>query len=496
MLRTLIGKAFLICFGFLILPLIIHSFLLYFHEIRLEQEEIRLFMQTIGTQIEKKISDQIQDDWKVLDSNSPPIFQFFSVQSSAKPLSPSKQFAIIQNKQLLIGKNIDNKGSIFITHPLEKFLYLNKPPFPIDIVIDTPFKDQWVERFPIPNTKMQLVLGTSPNRVYDLQWSHLLFRVGSFIALVLILGGVFVLLLLNKLSKPIQVLQYTLQRIGEGAIHQRYAKQSFGFEINKIGEQLNQAFDELLKVQKIAEKMKIEREKLAHELKIGLEIQKSLLPQTFENMDHLQIQSAFLPAREVGGDFYDVFTLSSGKILIVIGDVVDKGIGACLFSIAIRSTLRAYAEMEDDLSTLLSQANDLFLQDVKESGQFVTLWIGILDQNTLKFANLGHPPALLKREGSIRELTTDNCAMGLKKFSSVLCDSIQLRKNDHLLLYSDGVTETHNEKKQLFGKERLQDTLLLQGGAQPILEEIRRFRNEIPQFDDITILELKVIQPF
>jgi sigma-B regulation protein RsbU (phosphoserine phosphatase) len=180
--------------------------------------------------------------------------------------------------------------------------------------------------------------------------------------------------------------------------------------------------------------------------------------------------------------------------MIAIGDVAGKGISACLYSIALRSTLRSLAEATNDLSQLARQANDLFLLDVKESGFFATLWIGICDGRHLSYASFGHPPALLKQGKEIVELSTGHPAFGIDPFRRIETGTTVLEAGDTLLLYTDGVTEAHDPNGKLFGMNRLKEVLLKQSkpSPEPILQEIVSFSQGAPQHDDIAILLLHV----
>jgi sigma-B regulation protein RsbU (phosphoserine phosphatase) len=284
-----------------------------------------------------------------------------------------------------------------------------------------------------------------------------------------------------------------MERVAEGGAHARYTPQMWGFEINAIGLEFNSALDRLLMHQQEAEKERIHREKLAQELKLGHDMQANLLPKVIPQIHHLKLAAGYLPAKEVSGDFYDVFPLPSGRMLLLVADIAGKGIPACLFSLGLRSSIRALASTTHDLSLLVEKANELFLHDAQESGMFATVWIAILDKNTLHYLNLGHPPALLKRHREIRELSTGHPALGLMKYESLKTHSIQLEPGDELLLYSDGVTEAHHADNELYGLRRLKDSFLRSrfgSSLDSILEEIELFSQNHPQKDDLTLLRL------
>lgn len=504
---SLAQRAFLVCLAFLIVPLFIHSFLLYGREIRLKEQDVRTDLRAIGSEMAQRISDLIHIDWQILEVKSvgwSPLAAVFHAEKIAAPPNVPSHFAVIneQRKSLLAGVLVSQKEARAIAHPLVELLSLKEPAsFPIDASFgnDSLHQDQWVEQFDLPGTDLILLLGTSSLRIYELQKSHVILRVATFLLLVGALGGGIVYLLLRKLSRPINTLRLTMEKVAKGSLHSRYAPQRWGFEVNAIGRYFNETLDALLLHQKQAESERVKREILAQELKLGQEIQTGLLPREFPLIRDLDIGAGCLQAKEVGGDFYDVFPLSSGNILIVVADLAGKGISACLFSLGLRSSLRALAETTDNLSQLLRKANDLFLLDAGETGEFATLWLGILEERTLHYASLGHPPALIKRQGKLIELSTHHPAMGLMPFSTIRAHSHKLETDDELLFYSDGATEAHDAEEQLFGIDRLKQSFLQCTGAvasvsaAQILKDIQLFSKGVPQHDDLTLLVIRVL---
>jgi len=325
-------------------------------------------------------------------------------------------------------------------------------------------------------------------------------EITSFLAIELVIGGGLVFLLLRKLAKPLNVLRLTMARVAEGAVDSRYVNQRFGFEINTIGEYFNETVDALLLHQKKAEEEKIQKERLAEKLQLAQDIQADLLPKKIPIAPHLDIGASYLPALEVGGDFYDVLPLSSGKILLVLADIADKGISACLFSLGLRSSLRALAEsLGDNIPELLRKANDLFMLDAEETSQFATVWLGILDGNLLSYVSLGHPPALLKRNGELIELSTGHPSMGLGHLDEITVSKYELNSRDELFIYSDGATEAHNVDGALYGMVRLKNAFLRTTSSsaaqisKSILSEIQSFSHGISQHDDLTLLLIRFI---
>jgi serine phosphatase RsbU (regulator of sigma subunit) len=493
---SLARRAFLISLALLILPLLIHSFLLYAREIRLEEALIRTDLKALGAQTAQKITAQIHTDWELLAGDAGALPR----KTIDLPPSAPARFAQIDPSKdiLLVGIAISDTHALVTEHSLSSLLALPaEPSFPIDLSLQPLPQDQWQEAFPLPDTNLTLTAGTSKQRIYDLKTSHLLFRIGSFLLIVVVIGGGAVYFLLWKTYRPLNALRLTMERVSDGAIHSRYTPHLWGFELNAIGNYFNETLDAVLRHQAATETEKIAREKLARELQLGHQIQASLLPRALPSLHTLDIGTGCLPAKEVGGDFYDIFPLPSGKCLILVADLAGKGISACLFSLGLRSSLRALATTTDDLSHIVSKANDLFLLDAKETGEFATLWIGLLDARTLHYISLGHPPTLLKRSGQVVELSTHHPALGLMPLDALQPAHRALEEGDELLLYSDGVTEAHNPTQELYGLQRLKTAFLntqgltAQNSADKLLQDVERFSAGASQHDDLTLLLIR-----
>ena len=208
----------------------------------------------------------------------------------------------------------------------------------------------------------------------------------------------------------------------------------------------------------------------------------------------------FIAAKEVGGDFYDF--LSNGQLMLSIADTSGKGISACFYSLSVRSMLRSYGEIHEDLETIVRETNNLFCLDTGDTGVFVTAFIAFFDPKTKRFhySNCGHFPALLQRaNGTIEKLTTPGMALGVVPFDEVATSSVQLETGDTLLLYTDGVVEAHNDAMEMFGEDRLLTSFQNKKGLPPqeivdtMIEEVALFAEGSPQHDDLTIITLKTV---
>jgi serine phosphatase RsbU (regulator of sigma subunit) len=254
---------------------------------------------------------------------------------------------------------------------------------------------------------------------------------------------------------------------------------------------------------------------LERELEIGREIQADFLPKEIPQPPGWEIAAYFQAAREVSGDFYDVFQISENKIGLILGDVVDKGVGAALYMALFRSLLRAafssaifsnsHGEQntsESDHVKLLNNAIELtnkYICRIHHSSTYATLFFGLLDlqSGALDYIDAGHDPPLILNQGQVR-LTLQPTGPGLGMLDDAVFDvkTVQFQAGDILLVYSDGVTDVQNDKGEMYGEENylrlLEHTAL---SAESLLDHIvsnlRDFIGETPQFDDITLLAVR-----
>jgi hypothetical protein len=210
-------------------------------------------------------------------------------------------------------------------------------------------------------------------------------------------------------------------------------------------------------LQQTVEKGTIALQQQEEELKRAREIQQMLLPNVLPQLAGLQISGAWQPAREVGGDYFDVITLDEKRLGICIGDVAGKGITAALLMANLQASFRAFATAEASPQVVCTKLNK-FLSANLASGKFVTFFYAVLDagQRTLIYENAGHCPALLIRGNGVAELLRGNGAvLGVLPDWIYQDSTVQLERGDKLLLSTDGVTEAANTTLEEFGEQRL-----------------------------------------
>jgi sigma-B regulation protein RsbU (phosphoserine phosphatase) len=354
----------------------------------------------------------------------------------------------------------------------------------------------------IPGTDFSMMADSSLETVAIQPSSAMFASILKIILIYLVIGGGVALLITVRISRPLNALCAVMENVEKGNLSARYQHDRVGFEINVIGQTFNRMIDSVIHHVEEARNERMARELLSKELKIGHEIQKSILPKEKPNVPGIEIATGFKGAREVAGDYYDIFVDEEKRLLISIADAAGKGISACLYSLCARSMCRSFASAEKDLGKIMRDTNNLFCFDTGESGNFVTAWVGILDPNTriLRYASCGHLPAILRRrDGSILEIATPGIALGVMPVEDVPVAQIQLEKGDKLLLYTDGIIDSQDSYFEFYGKQRLIEVIKKEGDRtaenliDAILGSVELFSLNIPLVDDRTLLAIHMV---
>jgi sigma-B regulation protein RsbU (phosphoserine phosphatase) len=239
-----------------------------------------------------------------------------------------------------------------------------------------------------------------------------------------------------------------------------------------------------------------ERKKLEQELTLAEETQRSLLPQVLPQVPNLQLHAFSKPTRYVGGDFYDFVKLESGELVGVLADVSGKGISASLLSSmllgCLQMQLRANVPVHESLNRL-----NRFLCEKSSASRFVTIFLFTLDsEGSGKYISAGHNPTYVFRaaNGNIEEIASNNMIVGAFPFATYDAATLQLKKGDVLVAYSDGLTEAENPQGEMLGEERVKNIIRFEAPAgskhleRKLLETIQNFTMGRSQTDDITIM--------
>ncbi len=351
----------------------------------------------------------------------------------------------------------------------------------------------------VPKTNFSLLI-SAPEHVNFVDIPYFFMKILVVLGLIILFGGGGAILLTKKLGRPLRKLIQIMSYVARGDLKKRYTPVSMGFEINDLGEIFNETVSSLDEHIEVAHKERFEKETYEQELFIGKEVQAAILPKELPEFPGVDMAARFIAAKEVGGDFYDFLT--KGRLMLSIADTSGKGISACLYSLSVRSMLRSYGEIYEDLDVIIRETNNLFCLDTGNTGVFVTAFIAFFDPKTKLFhySNCGHFPALLQRaDGSVAMLSTKGMALGVVPFETVATNQVQLQSGDTLMLYTDGVVEAHSNSMEMFGEKRLLSSFQEKKDLSPkqivddIIEEIALFAEDSPQHDDLTIIILKIL---
>jgi serine phosphatase RsbU (regulator of sigma subunit) len=239
-------------------------------------------------------------------------------------------------------------------------------------------------------------------------------------------------------------------------------------------------------------------EQIEREFQLAREIQQKFLPDSIPYIPGWDIDVRWQPARQVGGDFYDLLYLDDTHLGIVIADVADKGMPAALFMTLIRTLIRSAAKEIRSPAGVLKQVNELLFQDAK-SGMFVTVFYGVFDikSGSVIYANAGHNPPIKipYQSNQLDELTRTSMALGVFYDIEIEERGLFLQKDDLLLLYTDGVTEAFSEAEEMFGTQRLFDILNVRHqSSKHILDVIEsavnKFIGRAELSDDLTLVAI------
>ncbi|MCH8069271.1 MAG: SpoIIE family protein phosphatase [Candidatus Marinimicrobia bacterium] len=238
---------------------------------------------------------------------------------------------------------------------------------------------------------------------------------------------------------------------------------------------------------------------MEEELKVAYEIQMNLLPKEAPHIAGYDIVGKSIPAKEVGGDYYDFISVNGHKLAICLGDVSGKGMPAALLMANLQATLRGQTLSTSSCKDCLRRSNKLLFQST-DVQKFATLFYGILDtrKNELCYTSAGHDhPFLFSGEAGPRRLGTGGIVLGFMKDVTYEEEVVPFHPGDVLVIYSDGVTEAMDAKEEEFGEKRLEtlvrDNLVLSSGElmEKIISAVQSFAGDTPQYDDITLVVVK-----
>jgi serine phosphatase RsbU (regulator of sigma subunit)/anti-sigma regulatory factor (Ser/Thr protein kinase) len=280
----------------------------------------------------------------------------------------------------------------------------------------------------------------------------------------------------------------------------RRSEQEYSSDDRKLLDNLAAQAAPALRVGQLVRQQEAEartRQRFEQELEVARLIQQNFLPKELPELSGWQVAACYQPAREVGGDFYDVIPLTGGQVGFVIGDVTDKGVPAALVMAATRSVLRASAQRLVEPGAVLERVNEHLCPDMPAK-MFVTCLYGVLDPATghFRFANAGHDLPYVKTAVGSVELRARGMPLGLMTGMKYEERETLLAPGDSLLLHSDGIVEAHDPQGQMFGFPRLKEAVARYPGGAELIDLVLADLHvhtgpDAEQEDDITMVVLQ-----
>ena len=238
---------------------------------------------------------------------------------------------------------------------------------------------------------------------------------------------------------------------------------------------------------------------MQEEMRVAKETQINLLPKEFPIINGYQIAAKTIPAKEVGGDYYDLIQIDDNRFAFCLGDVSGKGMPAAMLMSNLQATLRSHTVAKNLCKDIISVSNQL-LYNSTEPTKFATLFYGIINlkSNDIVFCNAGHNnPLLFTDNQKIVELITGGIMLGCLPDSDFEDEKISVKKNDVIVIYSDGISEAMNESEEEYGEERLTELISNHLEDSPdkiienILSDVNVFVGKASQWDDMTLMIIK-----
>jgi serine phosphatase RsbU (regulator of sigma subunit) len=300
--------------------------------------------------------------------------------------------------------------------------------------------------------------------------------------------------LAGGMTRNLRTLMDGVKRLSTGDLGARVEVKS-GDEFGRLGAAFNQMAENLA----AHETLVIQQERLRRELELCRQIQNEMLPHQPLRLGLAEVKGVSIPAREVGGDFFNYFVLPGGEIAVLVGDVSGKGVGAALLMANVQATLRARLPLEQDLAKL-ADGLDRDLEANTPIEVYSTLFVGIVDtkRRELRYVNAGHNSQfVLRRQGGFERLASTGRPLGLIAGAGYEEITLPLDDGDVLFFYTDGMLEAENEAGEFLGSERLESALASSPSTDVdtilahVEAAVRTFRGSAELFDDATMMALR-----
>ena len=247
----------------------------------------------------------------------------------------------------------------------------------------------------------------------------------------------------------------------------------------------------------------VEGARMAEQMRLGAIIQRRMIPDKLPHIPGLDISATYQPCFQVGGDLYDFFEIDEHTLGIVIADVIGKGIPAAMMMSMFRGTMRAYTDggyQRHSFEEIIQKLNRVASRECRD-GEFITMFFATFDVNTMQltYCNCGHEPGLLIRDTQITELDKGGLVLGILPEATYEVGRVELRQDDCILMYTDGLIDSVNFESELWGRERLFKAIHnfpSSSNAERMIKHIlsyrRRFVGLAQQTDDTSIVIIRM----
>jgi phosphoserine phosphatase RsbU/P len=410
-------------------------------------------------------------------------------------VSSKGHFLSFPDKSQILTGNISTYGAKLAEHMLT-----GRRSFIID---KDPLRNEraWIVVQPMKSTEFSIAFIYPEKEVYASVYE--MGRITLWIGILSLVLLLFVIMLMaDSITKPVARLTQGAELVARGNLDYKLPLEYSTYEVAVLGESFNRMTEDLKKHIDEIKKITSEKERIENELEVAREIQIASLPPEhlpFLENRGVEIYAKMLPAKEVGGDFYDVFEIDSEHMGFAIGDASGKGIPAALYASVCRAYLKAIAREELKPDLCIEHINKLLYAENKLD-MFITLFYGVLNtkNGTLTVSNGGHNPPFMKdHSGKIEQLGHPNGpALGViedARYSSTRIDTFT-----EFFLYTDGAVDAENKKGEFFSKDRLYSCLNRLNNKTPeetvngIIGELRDFCLDTPQTDDVTLMMINI----
>ncbi len=297
----------------------------------------------------------------------------------------------------------------------------------------------------------------------------------------------------GRLTRNLTVLGEGVHRIAEGDYRARVEVRSRD-EVGRLAAAFNQMAADVERHQRAA----VGQERIRRELELGRQIQHDMLPQIPLRRGLTEVKGVSVPAREVGGDFFNYFEVADGRIALLVGDVSGKGVGAALLMANIQASLRTRLALGQDLAAI-ANALDIDIDANTPGSVYATLFIAMLDleHHRIRYVNAGHNPQyILRGTGGLEEMPSTGLPIGMLSGRGYHEHTADVAEGDLLFFYTDGCVEAENGAGDMFGTERLEAALRSVTATDDTLTlveaEVSRFRGDREPFDDATMMVVRV----